>query len=137
MGRSSHRQCKTLCDEAAELTGVDFTILPITNTLFGSRVNVSGLIPGRDYLSALSTRDLPEHVFLPRASLDYFGAKFLDDLTPDQLESQLNRPIAFVYTLSELLQSIAEGVDSSESARRQPQPNQRSNGRSWTTPVAG
>ena len=52
------------------LTGVEFTIVPITNTLFGSRVNVSGLIPGRDYLSALSTRDLPEHVFLPRASLD-------------------------------------------------------------------
>ena len=128
---------QALCDEAAELTGVDFTIVPITNTLFGSRVNVSGLIPGRDYLSALSKRDLPERIFLPRASLDYFGAKFLDDLTPDQLESQLNRPISFVYTLSELLQSITEGVDSSESARRQPQPNQRSNGRSWTTPVAG
>ncbi len=128
---------QALCDEAAELTGVDFTIAPITNTLFGSRVNVSGLIPGRDYLSALSKRDLPERIFLPRASLDYFGAKFLDDLTPDQLESQLNRPISFVYTLSELLQSITEGVDSLDLARRQPQPNQRSNGRSWTTPVAG
>ena len=128
---------QVLCDEASELTGVDFTIVPISNTLFGSRVNVSGLIPGRDYLSALSKRDLPERIFLPRASLDYFGAKFLDDLTPDQLETQLNRPIAFVYTLSELLQSITEGVDSLDLARRQPQPNQRSNGRSWTTPVAG
>ncbi len=126
-----------LCHDAAELTGVDFRIMPITNTLFGSRVNVSGLIPGKDYVSALSPLDLPERIFLPRASLDYFGAKFLDDLTPDELESQLDRPIAFVYTLSELLQSIAEGVDSSNVDRRQPQPNQRSNGRSWTTPVAG
>ncbi len=128
---------RALCDEAAELTGVELTVVPITNTLFGARVNVSGLIPGRDYISALSELDLADRVFLPRASLDYFGAKFLDDLTPEQLESQLNRPVSFVYTLSELLQSVAEGVDSRNSGSRQPQPNQRSNGRSWTTPVAG
>lgn len=128
---------RALCDEATELTGVELTVVPITNTLFGARVNVSGLIPGRDYISALSELDLPDRVFLPRASLDYFGAKFLDDLTPEQLESQLKRPVSFVYTLSELLQSVAEGVDSRNSGSRQPQPNQRSNGRSWTTPVAG
>ncbi len=128
---------RALCNEAAELTGVELTVVPITNTLFGARVNVSGLIPGRDYISALSELDLADRVFLPRASLDYFGAKFLDDLTPEQLESQLNRPVSFVYTLSELLQSVAEGVDSRNSGSRQPQPNQRSNGRSWTTPVAG
>ena len=128
---------RALSDEATELTGVELTVVPITNTLFGARVNVSGLIPGRDYISALSELDLPDRVFLPRASLDYFGAKFLDDLSPEQLESQLNRPVSFVYTLSELLQSVAEGVDSRNSGSRQPQPNQRSNGRSWTTPVAG
>lgn len=126
-----------LCEEAAGLTGIDFTVLPVDNSLFGSRVNVSGLIPGRDFLTALSGRDLPEHIFLPRASLDYFGAKFLDDLTPDDLQSRLNRQISFVYTLSELLELIAEGADQRGSGSRQPEPNARSNGRSWTTPVAG
>ena len=100
---------RTLCDEAAALTGIDFTIVPVENSLFGSRVNVSGLIPGRDFLSALSTRELPQHVFLPRSSLDYFGAKFLDDLTPEELEIRFNRPVSFVYTLSELLELIIEG----------------------------
>ena len=128
---------RALCDEASALTGVDFTIVPVDNTLFGERVNVSGLIPGGDFVAALSNRDLPDHVFLPRASLDYFGAKFLDDLTPDDLESGINRPISFVYTLSELLESIADGDDRSGSASRQPVPNLRSNGRSWTTPAVG
>ena len=76
----------------------DLAVVPVTNTLFGARVNVSGLIPGGDFVAALSGADLPDQIFLPRASLDYFGAKFLDDLTPDDLQSQLSRQISFVYT---------------------------------------
>ena len=128
---------RELCDEASSLTGIDFTVIPVQNSLFGERVNVSGLIPGADFAAALSQIELPEHVFLPRASLDYFGAKFLDDLTPAELESRLNRRVSFVYTLSELLESIADGDVRNGSASRQPQPNPRSNGRSWTTPAAG
>ena len=128
---------RRLCGEAAELTGCSFDVVAVDNTLFGTRVNVSGLIPGRDFLSALDGRVLPERVFLPRASLDYFGNKFLDDLTPNELESQLGRPVSFVYSMSELLESIIEGVEQDGRDHRQPRPNLRSNGRSWTTPAAG
>ena len=128
---------RSLCSEASELTGVDLAVVPVTNTLFGARVNVSGLIPGGDFVAALSGADLPDQIFLPRASLDYFGAKFLDDLTPDDLQSQLSRQISFVYTLTELLESMTDNVDHFDSGSRQPGPNLRSNGRSWTTPVAG
>ena len=124
---------RKICDEAAGLCGIEFTVVPVTNSLFGGRVNVSGLIPGADFASALSNRDLPEHVFLPRASLDYFGAKFLDDLTPQQLEAQIQRPLAFAYTFSELLESMTANGDGHGSKRKSPGPNQRSNGRSWTT----
>ena len=125
-----------LASEVRQLTGVNLEVIPIRNTLFGDRVNVSGLIPGRDYAAALASRDLPKHVFLPRASLDFFGAKFLDDLTPAELETQLNRRVSFVYTLTEVLESIMEGDTPLGEDRRQPQPNQRTNGRSWTSPAA-
>ena len=128
---------RELCNEASALTEVDFRVIPIQNSLFGERVNVSGLIPGGDFAMALAHTEPADHVFLPRASLDYFGAKFLDDLTPADLESTLNRPVSFVYTLSELLESIADGSARNGTASRQPQPNPRSNGRSWTTPAAG
>ena len=128
---------RQLCDEASALTGVVFEVVTITNSLFGARVNVSGLIPGRDFEAALTSArtgaHLPEHIFLPRASLDYFGAKFLDDLTPDELESQVNRPISFVYTLSEVLESLADGAERRGEGSRQPGPMVRSNGRSWTS----
>ncbi len=126
-----------ICEEVASLTSCQLEVVAVDNSLFGSRVNVSGLIPGRDFISALLEHDLPERLFLPRASLDYFGNKFLDDVLPVQLESELNRPVSFVYTMSELLESITEGVAQDDREHRQPRLNPRSNGRSWTTPVAG
>lgn len=132
---------RTLCREVSDLTGVQFEIVPVANTLFGERVNVSGLIPGRDFHTALTSnragRPLPPRIFLPRASLDYFGAKFLDDLTPAELESAINRPVSFVYTLSDLLESLQEDVGRADSGHRQPGTAERSNGRSWTTSAAG
>ena len=124
---------RRLCGEAEELLDIEIEVASVGNTLFGERVNVSGLIPGNDFLNALANRALPDHVFLPRASLDYFGAKFLDDLTPDELERRIQRPISFVYTLSELLQLIADGVQPIGASSRQLGPTHRSNGRSWTT----
>ena len=122
---------RTLADEISAETGIDFDVIPVVNRLFGARVNVSGLIPGRDFADALSQRELAERVFLPRASLDYFGRQFLDDTTPEQLERELGRPVEFVYTFSDVLESIS----APDEASRRTQP-ERSNGRTWTTATA-
>ncbi len=133
-GRLIAPTLRRLADEVSAYTGIDFDVIPVANHLFGERVNVSGLIPGRDFAEALRNHDLAERVFLPRASLDYFGRKFLDDTTPGELEHELQRPIAFVYTFSDLLESISAPAEAS--MRIQPE---RSNGRAWTTaaPAAG
>ena len=58
------------------------------------RVNVSGLLCGRDYAEQL--RGLaPDCFILPRPSLDYFGKQFLDSMTVEQLEASLSAPVAF------------------------------------------
>lgn len=115
-----------LAGEAGALIGVELEVAPVANSLFGGRVNVSGLLPGADFAAALVGRPLGDRLFLPRASLDYFGKRFLDDLTPSQLESQLGRPITFVYTLSDVIESLA----GAEPAGAQPI---RSNGRTWSS----
>ena len=72
------------------LAGTEVAVVPVTNTVFGERVNVTGLLCGKDYLSQL--RGLrPDCFILPRPSLDYFGEKFLDDMTVDQLEARPGR----------------------------------------------
>ena len=122
----------TLAGLAAQLsaeTGARIEIRPVPNRLFGDRVNVSGLIPGADFADALAALPPDAAVFLPRASLDYFGNRFLDDMTPAQLERALERPLAFVYTLSDVLQSA---LAPDGSGFRSPLAN--SNGRAWSQP---
>lgn len=118
-----------IAEQASQLTGLRLSVVPVDNTLFGQRVNVAGLIPGHDFADTLANIPLAQHVFLPRASLDYFGQRFLDDTTPQQLSQQLQRPISFAYNLSDVLQSIAAPDD----AAANPSPA-RSNGRAWTSP---
>ena len=115
-----------LAQDAGPRLGASIDVIAVPNSLFGDRVNVSGLLSGGDFEAALSGRPVGDRVFLPRASLDYFGRRFLDDMTPEQLEAKLGRPLSFVYTLSDLVESIAQAGAASV------QPT-RSNGRSWTS----
>ena len=119
---------QTLAAEMSEWIDLEIDVVPVANSLFGARVNVSGLLPGADFAAALAGRDPGARVFLPRASLDYFGKRFLDDMTPAELEAQLDRPASFVYTLSEIVEWIANAEVGSSSAIPA-----RSNGRSWTS----
>ena len=121
--------------ELSDLLNIRIDVVPVRNTLFGTRVNVAGLIPGADFQTQLAAvpGGLGERVFLPRASLDYFGARFLDDLTPDALERHLQRPLTFAYTLSEVLE-CATAHDGETPAIPPPD---RTNGRAWTSIGAG
>ncbi len=83
-----------------ELPGVE--LVPVANRYFGPSVTVSGLLTARDILAALRGRELGEVVALPRAALDVPGTRFLDDLTPADVERALGRPVAFVESLKDL-----------------------------------
>ncbi len=121
---------RRLAGEAGALLGVDLQVVAVPNRLFGGRVNVSGLIPGADFAAALRAGDAGGDVpvFLPRSSLDYYGHHFLDDMTADELGIALGRPLAFVYTLAEVLEWLT-AADWSGSG---PGSGARSNGRSWS-----
>ena len=119
----------TLANLAAEFaaeTGAQVEVRPVRNRLFGERVNVSGLIPGADFADALADADADAEIFLPRASLDYFGKRFLDDMTPEELERRIARAPSFVYTLSDAVECLL----SPEDDRRAPLA--KSNGRTWS-----
>jgi NifB/MoaA-like Fe-S oxidoreductase len=95
-----------------EHTGTTIDVVPITNTFFGPRVNVSGLLTAVDIESQIRGRYLGDLVVLPRYSLDYTGARFLDDVTPSEMQQRLGVPLAFASTLGEVLQFLPNGVSS-------------------------
>jgi NifB/MoaA-like Fe-S oxidoreductase len=110
--------------ELAELTGSRIDVVPVTNTVFGERVNVSGLLCGEDYLRDLAGRE-PDCFILPRPSLDYFGQKFLDSMTIEEVETALGAPLTFATQWSEVLDILSRGP-------RRPGRNDATNGAFWS-----
>ncbi len=97
-----------LAGELAAETGVIASVHPVTNTLFGERVNVSGLLGGADFANALEGTDA-DLALLPRTSLDYFGERFLDSATVAEVAERIGAPVAFAASLSEAFEAIETG----------------------------
>ncbi len=110
--------------ELSALTGARIEVQAVTNTVFGERVNVSGLLCGADYARELA-HYRPDCFILPRPSLDYFGQRFLDSMTIDGVEAAIGAPITFATQWSEVLDILERGPT-------RPGRNRASNGAFWS-----
>ena len=115
---------KPIADELASLTGARVEVRSVVNRVFGERVNVTGLLCGSDYARELDGVR-PDCFILPRPSLDYFGQKFLDSMTVDELEAALGSPVTFASQWSEVLNILRHGP-------RRPARNRAPNGALWS-----
>jgi putative radical SAM enzyme (TIGR03279 family) len=83
------------------------SLVPVTNRLFGSKVTVTGLLPGNDILRALSRiklKGMP--VVLPPNCLNDDG-KFIDDMTPEEMSEILDVEIVQgTYDFAETVQML-------------------------------
>jgi putative radical SAM enzyme (TIGR03279 family) len=97
---------RQIAGEFSALSGISLEVVPVPNTVFGERVNVSGLLCGRDLVTALQGREADLFI-LPRPSLDYFGRQFLDSMTVEQAEAALGRAVAFASDWAGVLRAAA------------------------------
>lgn len=97
-----------------EVEGLEVNLLTVVNKALGRTVTVAGLLTGKDVIEALQAleaagRDLGEVLYLPQVMLDKkgYGGRFLDNLTPEDVEKALNRPVVMAGLLSEVWQDLA------------------------------
>ncbi len=100
-----------LKDTLSALPGIEFEIKVLDNKLFGSRITVSGLLPGRELLEA--ALELPQDldlILLPPNTLNA-SELFLDDLSLDDFRAALPMPVAIAEAglLDIIGQSIPAG----------------------------
>ena len=62
----------------------------IRNDFFGETITVTGLITARDLIAQLKGKELGEELLLSSAMLRRDSNVFLDDLTVDDVENELN-----------------------------------------------
>lgn len=76
---------------------VKYAVFPIKNEFFGESITVAGLVTGKDLITQLKGKEIGDELLIPRVMLRREGDMFLDDVTLDDVERELNvkvRPVA-------------------------------------------
>ncbi len=76
-----------------KVQNLSINIFPITNDFFGNQITVSGLITGQDLVNQLSSTDLGHVLMIPKNMLKNEEDIFLDNMTLQQVKTQLHIPI--------------------------------------------
>ena len=71
-------------------------VIQIENEFFGKNITVSGLITGADIIRTLKGKNLGDLLLLPENMLRHEKDRFLDDITIEELEKELEVKIKFV-----------------------------------------
>ncbi len=75
---------------------VKYNVVPIVNNFFGETITVAGLVTGGDLIEQLKGRDLGDEVLIPRVMLRHEGDMFLDNVTVEQAEKELEISVRVV-----------------------------------------
>lgn len=87
---------------------INVNVIKIINNFFGENVTVSGLITGGDLIKQLRDRELGENLLITSNMLRNGERIFLDDVTVDELESELKiKVVPVADSGSDFAESIA------------------------------
>jgi putative radical SAM enzyme (TIGR03279 family) len=96
-----------ICGELREEAGLDITVLPVANDFLGATVTVSGLLAGRDVVSALKGRDLGDAAFIPRAMFESQGQVTLDGVARTDMDASLDAPVVTAGSIAAVVDHFA------------------------------
>lgn len=83
-----------LVDQArAKCNAITGLVYPIVNRFFGETITVAGLVTGGDLMEQLRDRPLGERLLIPANMLRSGERVFLDDVSLDDVERELNVPV--------------------------------------------
>ena len=74
---------------------IEANVIPVRNRFFGETITVTGLIVGRDLISALEGRDF-DRVLISESMLRENTECFLDDVTLDEVRRSVGKPVYIV-----------------------------------------
>ena len=99
-----------LLDHVNALEGLSVELVVVRNRYFGDGITVSGLLTGLDIRDALSAGPAVQAVLLPPNCVSHEGV-FLDDMTPGDLERDLNtRVVVGEYDLVRTIEKAVLGT---------------------------
>ena len=99
---------------------IEGTVYPIVNRFFGETITVAGLVTGGDLLEQLRGKALGERLLIPSSMLRSGERVFLDDVSVDDVERELNVSVVPVpqdgYELLDAMLGITPTADMQRAA---------------------
>ncbi|RMG89412.1 MAG: DUF512 domain-containing protein [Chloroflexi bacterium] len=92
--------------EFAQQTGLNVRVHPIVNHRLGETITVAGLLMGQDVLQQLTQTELADLYVLPRVMFDHPDTITLDNISPQDVANQLNRPVALADTMGDVWDAV-------------------------------
>ena len=110
-GRLAAPFLQELVDKAMEaFPGYEAKVVPIRNDFFGEMITVSGLVTGQDLIAQLKDLDLGSDVYIPCNMLRMGEPVFLDDITLEEAQTALQRPVHVVKSGGQDLLNAILGI---------------------------
>ncbi len=93
-----------------EVPGLSVNLVALASQYWGQQMTVTGLLTGQDLLSSLPSKDLGDRLLIPSVMLKHDEAKFLDDVTLEEVSRQLQIPTVAVSGIPDFLDKLAKNV---------------------------
>jgi len=108
----------TSCMGRVRIRGAELAVVTVINDFFGDSVTVAGLMSGRDIIKAVrphvSDRFVTRILLLPSVALNEDRSLFLDGMTPQEIEKELNLTVEVVSADAEGLMGFLQNIPISQ-----------------------
>ncbi|MCY7284682.1 MAG: TIGR03279 family radical SAM protein [Cyanobacteria bacterium CAN_BIN43] len=110
VGNAVEQAFQPIVQRLNQVEGLHVKMAALKSEYWGQQISVTGLITGQDILRTLKGEDLGAGILLPSLMLKHDDARFLDDMTVDELAQQLDTQIWQIGSIEELLETcVAPG----------------------------
>jgi putative radical SAM enzyme (TIGR03279 family) len=106
VGNAVERAFQPIVQRLNQVEGLEVNLVALNSDYWGQQITVTGLLTGQDLLAGLAGQELGAGVLLPSLMLKHDDARFLDDMTVEELANRLHVPVWPVGDLEDLLEML-------------------------------
>jgi putative radical SAM enzyme (TIGR03279 family) len=110
VGNAVELAFQPIVERLNEIPGLTVNLVALASRYWGQQMTVTGLLTGQDLLGSLPGKDLGDRVLIPSVMLKHDEAKFLDDVTIEEVSSQLQVPLVAVSGIPDFLDKLGTNV---------------------------
>ncbi|HEY9908728.1 MAG TPA: TIGR03279 family radical SAM protein [Thermosynechococcaceae cyanobacterium] len=97
VGNAVEQAFQPIVKRLNQVKGLEVSMVALASDYWGQVISVTGLLTGHDILQALQGQDLGDGILLPSVMLKHDEARFLDDMSLEDLSHSLGVPILPTY----------------------------------------